>query len=122
MSDNNQADNRLVCTNCSLPLASIVEQNPSSTSVRCPRCNTSLTVDSACKTSCLSCAKMHKKDPSPCISETVSIDITNNSQEKSCEISGSNVEGNEHGIKESRGSDLLLKTWQKLKSALFHVK
>ena len=121
MSDNNQADKRLVCTNCKLPLTPESSQRKGGNTIRCPRCNTLLTLDSMCQTSCLSCAKIHQKDPSPCVSEIVSIDITNNSQEKCCEISGSNVEGNEHGTLEDKELSLFMKLWSKLKRTLFHL-
>lgn len=117
MSDNIQADKRLICTNCQMPLADVL---PTTTSIRCTRCNTLMELDPKCSTSCLSCEKLHQANPTACVEEIVSIDITNNSQEETCEISGVNVEKNDHGLKNSEES-MLTKAWRTLKRGLFQV-
>ena len=122
MSDNNsKADNRLVCSKCHFPLALKNLPLDQFKEIHCPRCNTAHTLDPQCSTSCLSCSKMHQKEPNPCLEEIVSIDITNNSQEKTSEISGKNVEKNDHGL-EDRDLGLLAKAWQYLKKGLFQVR
>ncbi len=114
MSDNSFRRSKVLCSQCQLPLDG---GKNNSGSVRCPRCNTRSEVDSSCATSCISCQE-----------KVVSIDITNNSQEKSSEISTRNVEKNDHGSchsseqsSDERERSLLIKAWKLLKRGLFQV-
>jgi transcription initiation factor IIE alpha subunit len=55
---------RLICSNCSFPLA----VNSGATSkVCCPRCNTWMDIDPACFGSCLKCHKTQQSQPSSCV-------------------------------------------------------
>ncbi len=113
MSDNIPLKDRVTCTNCKLPLSEEALRKKGGGALRCPRCNTLMELDPACSTSCLSCQKFNP-----------SIDITNNSQEKTCEISGSNVEKNDHGSEdpvEDSEKSLLTRAWRLLKRGLFQV-
>ena len=124
MSDNIPLKDRVTCTNCKLPLSEEALRKKDGGALRCPRCNTLMELDPACSTSCLSCQKLQQANPSPCLEEIVSIDITNNSQEKTCEISGSNVEKNDHGSEgpvEDSEKSLLTRAWRLLKRGLFQV-
>lgn len=124
MSDNIPLKDMVTCTNCKLSLSEEALQKKGGGVLRCPRCNTLMELDSACSTSCLSCGKLQQANPSPCLEEIVSIDITNNSQEKTCEISGSNVEKNDHGSEdpvEDSEKSLLTRAWRLLKRGLFQV-
>lgn len=116
-----KADKRLDCSQCNYQLTPEIYATSKSGEVKCPRCNSSIVIDSTCATSCFTCQSNYKENHSSCTEKIVSIDITNNNQEKTCEISGANVEKNDHGLKDSNTS-MLLKAWQILKKGLFQVK
>ena len=116
-----KTDNRLVCNQCNYPLIKELFFNSNSKETKCPRCNSVIGIESPCDTSCHSCQSQYQQNHSSCEEKIVSIDITNNNQEKTCKISESNVEKKEHG-QENSGSSMLLKAWRILKKSLFQVK
>lgn len=79
---------RLICSNCSFPLAI---SSGSISKVCCPRCNTWMDIDPACFGSCLKCHKAQQSEPSSCVEPSLA--KLKEENEISCQAAGRKSHG-----------------------------
>lgn len=79
---------RLICRNCSFPLA---VSAGSISKICCPRCNTWMDIETACLGSCLKCHKAQQNQPSSCVEPSLA--KLKEENEISCQASGRKSHG-----------------------------
>lgn len=79
---------RLICKNCSFPLAAA---SNSISKICCPRCNTWMDIDPSCTGSCLKCHKTQQKEPSSCVEPSLA--KLKEENEISCQAAGRKSHG-----------------------------